>query len=88
MTPEAIEALARKRASAKMGFYIHASVFCAVMIGLFVLSSMTSSHSWSIVPLLGWGLGLGIHGLVVFTRASGLRERMVQAEREKLQKKT
>ena len=41
---------------------------------------------WSVFPLLGWGLGLALHGVSVFVlgKGSGLRERMVQKERERL----
>ncbi len=44
------------------------------------------SRRWSLAPLLGWGLGLALHGVAVFVlgSGSGLRERMVRREREKL----
>ena len=37
-------------------------------------------------PALGWGLGLAIHGLVVFfvTGGAGLHERLIERERERL----
>ena len=43
---------------------------------------------WSVYPLLGWGLGLALHGVSVFAlgSGSGLRERMVQQEREKIER--
>lgn len=43
---------------------------------------------WSVFPLLGWGLGLMLHGISVFLigKGGGLRERMVQKERERLQR--
>jgi hypothetical protein len=39
-----------------------------------------------VFPALGWGLGLAVHGAVVFVLAggSGLHERMVRAERDRL----
>jgi len=38
--------------------------------------------------MFGWGFGLLLHGVSVFLLAngSGLRERMVQKERERLQR--
>jgi len=86
MTPEDIERLARKRAGKKMGWYIHAFVYITVSIGLALLSSFTGRH-WAIFPALGWGLGLLIHGLVVFVAPPGsnFRERLVQQERDRLQ---
>jgi len=81
-----IERLARKRAGAKLGWYIHATVFIAVNLMLFMLSAM-SGRNWAIFPAFGWGLGLAIHGLVVFfaTGGAGLHERLVQQERNRLQ---
>ncbi len=87
LTPDEIDRLARKRAGKKMGWYIHAFVYIVVNIGLALLSSLGSGH-WAIFPALGWGLGLLIHGLVVFVAppGSGFRERLVQQERETLQR--
>jgi hypothetical protein len=89
MTTRKIEYIARRRAGAKYGFYIHAFVFCTVMLGLFTLNYLTSAHPWSLAPFLGWGLGLCIHGFVVFSRigGAGLKQRLVQKEIEKLMKK-
>jgi len=80
-----IERLARKRAGAKMGWYIHATVYIAVNAMLALLSAM-GDRSWAVFPALGWGLGLAIHGLVVFMASggSGLHERLVQQERQRL----
>lgn len=89
LSPEAIEQLARRRAGAKLGWYIHALVFTLVNLGLFAISRYGfGSRPWSIFPLLGWGLGLALHGVSVFLlgAGSGLRERMVQRERERLQR--
>jgi hypothetical protein len=87
-TPEEIETLARKRAGAKMGWFIHATVYVAVNLYWLLASSMFGygSRPWSMAPSLGWGFGLVLHGLSVFVlgRGSGLRERMVQKERERL----
>jgi len=39
-----------------------------------------------VFPAVGWGIGLAIHGAVVFVLAGGttLHERMVQAERDRI----
>lgn len=86
MTPEDIETLARQRAGKKIGWYIHAFVYITVNIGLALLSSF-SGHHWAVFPALGWGLGLLIHGMVVFVAPPGsnFRENLVQRERERLQ---
>ncbi len=89
LSPEAIEQLARRRAGAKLGWYIHALVFTLVNLGLFAISRYGfGNRPWSIFPLLGWGLGLALHGISVFLlgTGSGIRERMVRRERERLQR--
>lgn len=82
-----IDRLARKRAGAKLGWYLHALVYVLVNLTLFAMSRYGwGQRPWSVFPLLGWGLGLALHGVSVFLlgTGSGLRERMVQRERERL----
>lgn len=80
-----LEQLARKRAAAKLGWYTHATVYLLVNLLLITLSAANGRH-WAVFPLLGWGMGLAVHGAVVFvlTGGTGLHERMVQRERERL----
>jgi hypothetical protein len=79
-----LESTARRRAGLKLGWYIHAGVYVAVNLLLASLSLLQGRH-WAVFPALGWGLGLAIHGIVVFFVAgSGLRERMVERERRRL----
>jgi hypothetical protein len=80
-----LERLARKRAGAKMGWYIHALVYVSVNLLLAMLSAM-SDRQWAVFPALGWGIGLAVHGLVTFlvTGGAGLHERLVQQERSRL----
>jgi hypothetical protein len=88
LSPEEIETLARKRAGAKLGWYIHATVYVLVNLFIFSISKYGFGHRpWSVFPLLGWGVGLALHGISVFIlgTGAGLRERMVQKERERLQ---
>ena len=80
-----LERQARKRAAAKLGWYIHASVY--LLVNLLLLSlSLASGRHWAVFPLLGWGIGLAVHGVVVFllTGGAGLYQRLVQRERERL----
>jgi hypothetical protein len=89
LSSEEIDRLARKRAGAKLGWYIHATVYVAVNAVLWLLSSQGfGQRGWTIYPTLGWGLGLLLHGasVWVFGAGSGIRERMVQKERERLQR--
>lgn len=92
MTPlssEDLERLAHKRAGAKLGWYVHAAVYVVVNLFLFAISMYGFGRPWSIYPLLGWGLGLGLHGISVFLLGAGggFRERLVQQERERLQRR-
>ena len=77
--------LARKRVAMKMGFAIHLLVYVLVNAGLVVLS-LSRGGSWHWGPLLGWGLGLAIHGLVTLLnlRGQGLRDTLVAAEVQRL----
>ena len=81
----ALEKLATKRARAKLGWYIHASVYVAVNLLLVALSA-TSGRHWAMFPAVGWGIGLAVHGVMVFlaTGGTGLHERLVQRERSRL----
>lgn len=82
---EHIERLARRRAGAKMGWYIHALVYLCVNAGLALIAWQTG-RTWALYPLVGWGLGLAIHGLAVWLGGGGggLHEHLLQAERDKL----
>ena len=87
LSPEEVERLAHKRANAKMGWFIHLAVYLVVNAFIFLRSEyMYGGARWSLGPVLGWGLGLALHGISVFVlgKGSGLRERMVQKERERL----
>lgn len=80
-----IDTLARRRAGAKLGFYIHATVY--MLVNAFLISlSLSQGRNWFLGPLLGWGLGLAIHGFKVFMASPGSSffDRMVETERKKL----
>ena len=83
--PLDLDALARRRAKAKLGWFSHAAVFLAVNTGLIALS-VANGRNWAAFPLIGWGLGLLLHGVAVWVLAPGgnLLETMVQRERAKL----
>lgn len=80
-----LDALARRRAKAKLGWYGHAAIYLIVNLGLVTLSLANGRH-WAVFPLLGWGVGLLFHGLSVwlFQPGSDLMNRMVARERAKL----
>jgi hypothetical protein len=89
LTPEQIERIAHKRAGAKLGWYIHALVYVVVNLFLFALSTYAfGSRPWSVFPVLGWGLGLALHGVAVFLlgEGSGFRQTLLERERARLQR--
>ncbi len=57
---------ARERVQALKGFYTHATSFIVVNIGLFIINLLTGGVWWFYWPLVFWGIGLGIHALIVF----------------------
>ena len=91
---------ARRRVALKTGFYTHALIFVLVNGGLFLLSLLGSwgfgwGDGWGhrhgggvFFPLWGWGLGLTIHGVVVFLKlhTEGLRRRLLDREIEALKR--
>jgi len=87
-TESALQRQARRRVNQKMGFYIHGTVFVVVNLGLAALS-WAGGRSWHLWPLAGWGLGLAIHGIVIFTslNGDGLREQMMEREVERLRER-
>lgn len=80
---------AQRRVKQKMGFYIHATVFVLVNLGLALINFSSGGKSWHLWPLAGWGLGLAIHGFVTFVglRGDGLRDQMVAREMEHLRQR-
>jgi hypothetical protein len=89
LSSEEIERIAQRRARAKLGWYMHAILYLLVNLFIFAISRYGfGQRPWSIFPLLGWGVGLALHGVSVFVLGSGggLRERLVQKERERIQR--
>ena len=87
MQTQDLDRLARRRAKAKLAFYVHAAVFIAANLALFFINGqLTPSYKWHVWPLGGWAIGLAFHGLGVFFLGAGsaLRQRMVEHERRLL----
>ena len=58
---------AQKKVEDLKGFYGNLSSYIFVNIGLLILNLLTSpEHLWFFYPLLGWGIGVAIHGMSVF----------------------
>lgn len=79
---------AKRRVEAKIGFYIHLTVYIGVNILLLIINLTTSpQYLWFKWPLMGWGIGLFFHGLSVFIflnrRFHAIKERMIKEEMKK-----
>ena len=62
---------AHARVQALKGFYIHAIAFVMVNIALFALNASVGGGWWFYWPLIGWGIGFGVHALAVFGFSGG-----------------
>jgi hypothetical protein len=83
---EDLKGTARRRVRARIGLYIHATVYLAVNAFLALVQMRTTPEiHWSLWPLGGWGPGLAIHAAVVLFGQSGMRERMEAEELRKLE---
>ena len=83
---EDLKRIARRRVNAKLGLYIHATVYVLVNAFLALVQTQTTPQVyWSLWPLAGWGLGLAMHAAAVLLGGSGVRERMVAEELRKLE---
>ena len=88
LTEDQILRRAKRRVGLKTGFMTHALVYVLVNLGLFGVNLFSGGQRWHVFPLLGWGLGLAIHGVVTFIalRGDGYRERMLAAEVERVRR--
>ena len=58
---------ARRRATAKYGFFVHAMIYGAVMVLLVAINLITAPGTWWFIwPLMGWGLAVALHAGRVF----------------------
>jgi hypothetical protein len=58
---------AKKRVEEIKGFYGNLTAYIVVNIGLLVINLLTSpDHLWFYWPMIGWGIGVAIHGMKVF----------------------
>ena len=57
----------RERAKAKYGFYKHLAVYVVMNLMLFFINLLTApDYFWCIWPLIGWGIAVAIHALLVY----------------------
>jgi 2TM domain len=88
MTEDQLRKRAKRGVGLKFGWAIHALVYVLVNVGLYAINQYTGGARWSHFPMLGWGLGLAIHGVVVLVSlyGDGMREDMVNKEMDRLRR--
>lgn len=62
----------RNAATRKLGFRIHAFIFVIAMIAQGILNLLTGPPWWALWVLLGWGIGLLMHGWFVLGPGSDI----------------
>jgi hypothetical protein len=91
MTDDAdLHRLAVRRADMKLAFRSHLIAYAVINAGLIAIYVMTSfgDYFWPVWPMLGWGIGLGAHAAAVYMDGENIRDRMIEAEFEKLKKRS
>jgi len=63
-----IEQWAWQRVQSMRAFYTHLMIYCVVNFALLIIDLASPGDPWFFYPLLGWGLGLGIHAAQTFER--------------------
>jgi hypothetical protein len=82
---------AKEVAEGKFGFYIHLAAY-AVVNSLIILSWWFSGavyvwiFPWFVFPLFGWGAGVLVHYVCVFTPNSAYIESKTEQEYQKLKR--
>jgi len=84
---------ARETAEGKLGFYIHLAAYAVVNLLIFLSWWFSGAlyvwiFPWFVFPLLGWGAGLLVHYVCVFTPnlGGGYVERKTEQEYQKLKR--
>jgi fatty acid desaturase len=62
---------AHARVQAIKGLYVHATAFVVINVALLALNVLVGGAWWFYWPLIGWGIGLGLHAFGVFGFGGG-----------------
>jgi hypothetical protein len=80
---------AKKNVEIKISFFIHLVIYILVN-GLLIIINLNTKPDilWFKWPLIGWGIGLIIHGIVAFVSLgfSNVKEKMIEKEIKKQNK--
>ena len=71
--------IALEHAKSLKKFYSHLGTYLVLGLFFFILNAITSfGHWWFYWPMLGWGIGLGLHAVRTFAYGIGWEERKAQ----------
>ena len=62
---------AHSRVRTIKGFYMHTTDYVVVKMTLLAINVLAGGVWWFYWPLIGWGIGLGVHALAVFGFGGG-----------------
>lgn len=66
MTDDEIYLAALRRVRAMEVFYMHATIYVAINMVLFLIDMVTPGGPWFYWPMIGWGIGLAMQGFFTF----------------------
>ena len=72
---------AKKKVEAKLGFYVHLTIYLTINVLIFLGNpAVFPGNFWCFWP---WSICLFFHGLGAFKPGSGFKERMIESEMKK-----
>ncbi len=79
---------ARNRSQEKIAFYTHFVSYVIVNAGLVTINLLVSpGNLWFYWPLLGWGIGLTMHGVITLAKGTSMIRGMEEREYQKIKRK-
>jgi hypothetical protein len=60
------EEWARKQAKEQRDFYAHLAIYAGFSLFFLIIDLLSGSSWWFFWPMLGWGIGVVVHGISVF----------------------
>jgi hypothetical protein len=86
---EALFQKAQKKVDDIKGFYANLMAFIVIMTALVVVNLVTTpGYLWFIFPMIGWGIGVLVHGLSVFNYMPFMGEEWEERKIREIMEKT
>ena len=83
-----LRALAHRRVYGRISFFIHLACYVACLpLLLWPSLHIGPVAEWSLWPVLGWGIGVVIHGVCALGVSNDWHARMVDAEMGRLRRR-